>query len=342
MLAASAAISAFSGVVTDPLQRRLGLHQRRLIRLLDTLEAGFLGADARLAVREQYAVRLLDVLDALAALRRPYPGGLVRERPILILFALTLVAIGGLYFANIRFPISTDAAIQRELRHDASTQKLDTEIRDALAKDDVETADMYAQIAAYMHRPLSPEVQQKLADAHSTMATVTRNTKDFATRLCHRRGHQHGGPRRRGHLRLHRRRRCARHRHRRQEDGGRRRLQQAGAGPIAGRSGGDRGNGGDRRRRRRRQGRRFRAQGGQARRHADGRFRPAANAHCRRRGEFPRSGPHRQDHRPHRYPRDRTRLLRLCTRDQDRRDRARRPPHRHDRRKCRARPKPCA
>lgn len=68
VLAASAAVSAFSGIVTDPLQRRLGLHQRRLSNLLDTLEAGFLGADRRLAVREQYAVRLLDVIDALAAL----------------------------------------------------------------------------------------------------------------------------------------------------------------------------------------------------------------------------------------------------------------------------------
>lgn len=68
VIAASAAVSAFSGIVTDPLQRRLGLHQRRLVKLLDSLEAGFLGGDARLAVREQYAVRLLDMLDALAAL----------------------------------------------------------------------------------------------------------------------------------------------------------------------------------------------------------------------------------------------------------------------------------
>ena len=68
VLAASAAIAAFSGIITDPLQRRLGLHQRRLRRLLNSLEAGFLGADPRLAIREQYAARLLDMLDALAAL----------------------------------------------------------------------------------------------------------------------------------------------------------------------------------------------------------------------------------------------------------------------------------
>jgi hypothetical protein len=68
VLAASAAVSAFSGIVTDPLQKKLGLHQRRLLRLMDSLEAGFLGAGGRLAIAEQYAVRLLDVLDALAAL----------------------------------------------------------------------------------------------------------------------------------------------------------------------------------------------------------------------------------------------------------------------------------
>jgi hypothetical protein len=68
ILAASAVISAFSGILTDPLQRRLGLHQRRLLKLMDTLESGFLGGDARLAVHEQYAMRLIDVIDALAAL----------------------------------------------------------------------------------------------------------------------------------------------------------------------------------------------------------------------------------------------------------------------------------
>lgn len=105
----------------------------------------------------------------------------MRERPVLILFGLTLAVIAGLYFAGVTFPISLDAAIQRELRHDASTQTLDTRINDALAKGDVETADMYAQIAGYMDRPLSPQTRKRLAAAYSTMATVTRNTKDFTT-----------------------------------------------------------------------------------------------------------------------------------------------------------------
>jgi len=67
VLVASAVISAFSGIVTYPLQYRLGLHQRRLVKLLDSLEAGFLGGDARFAVNDRYAARLLDMLDALAA-----------------------------------------------------------------------------------------------------------------------------------------------------------------------------------------------------------------------------------------------------------------------------------
>jgi hypothetical protein len=105
----------------------------------------------------------------------------VRERPILVLFALTLIVIGGLYAANIRIPISIDQAIQRELHRDASTEQLNTRIRKALAKDDIETADMYADIAKYMARPLAPDVTTKLAEAHSTLATVTRDSKDFAT-----------------------------------------------------------------------------------------------------------------------------------------------------------------
>jgi hypothetical protein len=68
VIAASAAASAFSGIVTDPLQRATGLHHRRLIALLDALETAFLGGDARLRVPEQYAARLIDLVDAIASI----------------------------------------------------------------------------------------------------------------------------------------------------------------------------------------------------------------------------------------------------------------------------------
>jgi hypothetical protein len=68
VLAASATAAAFAGVVTDPIQSALGIHHMRLIALLDTLENVFLGGDAQLAVPEQYAARLIDIVDAVVSL----------------------------------------------------------------------------------------------------------------------------------------------------------------------------------------------------------------------------------------------------------------------------------
>ena len=68
VLAASATAAAFAGVVTDPIQSALGIHHVRLIGLLDSLEAAFLGGDARLAIPEQYAARLIDLVDVIVTL----------------------------------------------------------------------------------------------------------------------------------------------------------------------------------------------------------------------------------------------------------------------------------
>jgi hypothetical protein len=68
-------LAAFSGVVTDPLQRRLGLHRRRLSRLLDALENGLCGERAQhVAMRDHYIARLVDLFDLVAlALRASQP-----------------------------------------------------------------------------------------------------------------------------------------------------------------------------------------------------------------------------------------------------------------------------
>jgi len=75
VLAASAAGAAFAGVITDPVQAALGLHHRRLIALLDALEDAFLGGDARLRVPEQYAARLIDLVDALVSVAQHIRAG---------------------------------------------------------------------------------------------------------------------------------------------------------------------------------------------------------------------------------------------------------------------------
>ena len=66
-----ALVAAFAGVIADPIQTALGMHQRRLNRLIDTMEDSFTGSGRRaFAAREHYLARLLDLSDAgLAALR---------------------------------------------------------------------------------------------------------------------------------------------------------------------------------------------------------------------------------------------------------------------------------
>lgn len=71
VMSATAAVSAVSGVVTDPLQKLLGLHERRLMRMLEALERAFLGADdAAFVTRDEYVMRVAELVDmALSAWR---------------------------------------------------------------------------------------------------------------------------------------------------------------------------------------------------------------------------------------------------------------------------------
>lgn len=71
VMAGFALLATFTGLVMDPLQQALGLHRRRLARLVDTVERAALGeADARLALPDPYLARLTDLVDvALIASR---------------------------------------------------------------------------------------------------------------------------------------------------------------------------------------------------------------------------------------------------------------------------------
>ena len=64
-------LAAFSGVVTDPLQGRLGLHRRRLERLLRILETDLCGEPGRNRItRDHYVARLVDIFDLIALAMR--------------------------------------------------------------------------------------------------------------------------------------------------------------------------------------------------------------------------------------------------------------------------------
>jgi len=70
LTAVASVATAFAGVLADPIQRRAGLHQRRLLRLVDVLEAQFDGDDAQFTARDHYVARLLDLGDMLASVYR--------------------------------------------------------------------------------------------------------------------------------------------------------------------------------------------------------------------------------------------------------------------------------
>jgi hypothetical protein len=71
LLAASTVASAFAGVIADPVQRRLGLHQLRLRRMLDALERQMKDpAEPGFVVHDHYVARLLDLFDVAGALAR--------------------------------------------------------------------------------------------------------------------------------------------------------------------------------------------------------------------------------------------------------------------------------
>lgn len=66
-----ALLSTFIGIVTDPLQARLGLHQKRLRRLISAISDDLKGThDSTFELREKYLGRLCDVVDVLATLAR--------------------------------------------------------------------------------------------------------------------------------------------------------------------------------------------------------------------------------------------------------------------------------
>ena len=68
LMIAASTLAAFAGIVADPVQRRLGLHRRRLDKMIDALERQLADPDApSFAVRAHYVARLSDLFDLLAA-----------------------------------------------------------------------------------------------------------------------------------------------------------------------------------------------------------------------------------------------------------------------------------
>lgn len=66
IIAALGLITTFTGIVTDPLQAKLGLHQKRLNRFIDEFAAEIQGnAEVRRNIKELYITRVFDIIDLL-------------------------------------------------------------------------------------------------------------------------------------------------------------------------------------------------------------------------------------------------------------------------------------
>lgn len=75
LMGAAAVISAFAGVVSDPVQRQFGIHTRRLHALIDGLEASFTTENAQgFVAYDLYVARVMDLSDILIGIARAFRG----------------------------------------------------------------------------------------------------------------------------------------------------------------------------------------------------------------------------------------------------------------------------
>jgi hypothetical protein len=70
LLLAMSVLTAGAGIVADPVQRWLGLHERKLLRLLDRLEEGLGGSGRDYRLRDAYVARVFDLWDLLQTATR--------------------------------------------------------------------------------------------------------------------------------------------------------------------------------------------------------------------------------------------------------------------------------
>lgn len=97
----------------------------------------------------------------------------------LVLLFLTGAALALAYFTGIGFTIPVEKAVQADLSAASSPALVNQKILDALERDDVDTADIYFEIAKFMNYDMPPETVAKMDDAHALSATVVRNTWQF-------------------------------------------------------------------------------------------------------------------------------------------------------------------
>lgn len=70
LMVALGVFAALAGFITDPLQQALGLHERKLRKLLDALERSLRGGGGDYRLHDAYVARVFDVLDVVRTVSR--------------------------------------------------------------------------------------------------------------------------------------------------------------------------------------------------------------------------------------------------------------------------------
>lgn len=66
IMAAMSIVTSFAGIITDPIQRKLGIHQRRLKKFVDCIEKELKGSgESKFEIKDQYVARVFDILDMM-------------------------------------------------------------------------------------------------------------------------------------------------------------------------------------------------------------------------------------------------------------------------------------
>lgn len=72
-MALLAILTSFSGIIADPIQYKLGMHQKRLKKLIECLDKELRGSgDSGLKIRDQYIARVFDLLDLFKKAARTF------------------------------------------------------------------------------------------------------------------------------------------------------------------------------------------------------------------------------------------------------------------------------
>lgn len=72
-MAVLAILTSLSGMITDPIQYKLGIHQKRLKKLIDSLDKELRGSgDSGFKIRDQYVARVFDLLDLFKKAARTF------------------------------------------------------------------------------------------------------------------------------------------------------------------------------------------------------------------------------------------------------------------------------